>query len=77
MTGLDDVHVDLERARTVAVLLEQQVAAASAIHSPNDLGVGTDHQHTVCLECGTTFPCKTAVALGVSLLDDDTEGTAA
>lgn len=73
MTSLDETYEALERARTTAILLECQVAAATAIHAPLDLGIGTDNCRTVCTECGTAYPCLTASALGATVLDDDLE----
>jgi len=49
-----------DRARDVAVALEQQVAAVQDLHQP--VGGRRDYP---CISCGYGWPCATARALGV------------
>lgn len=55
-----DLAVDRDRARDVAVSLEQQLAAVEALHAPVPLGNGDTHAVSMCRECSTVWPCPTA-----------------
>ncbi len=54
---------DRDRARDIAVALEQQNAAALALHFP--IGGPTYESRHRCVQCRLVWPCATAVALGV------------
>lgn len=59
-----------DRARRVAVALEQQVAAAAALHVPSSHGTGEPHAVDLCPTCVVPAPCPTSVALGTDPLED-------
>lgn len=58
------ILAERDRAREIAVVLEQQTAAALALHDPLLLGTGEDHATGFCPTCHVVAPCPTAVALG-------------
>ena len=64
LTDWEHIEAPEDLPRSVAVGLEQQVAAAATLHTPE---VGS----LLCPTCIAPFPCPTAKALGVTLLDDD------
>ena len=84
-TGADpmecaEVTAERDRARDLAVALEQQLAQVQSLHVSWSLGDGEPHAVAMCAECSTVWPCPTARVF----IDDDlpvdlteTEGTSA
>lgn len=57
--GIRRLQGQRDRAREVAVLLEQQVAAVAALHARVHLG-----EMVFCCICSEHWPCRTAAAVG-------------
>lgn len=56
-----DLREQRDRARAIAVELEQQIATVALVHQKY-----TDGEGDFCIECSAIgWPCRTAAALGV------------
>lgn len=67
--AIEEDDSPVEQARAIAVELENQIAAAIALHTPNpEQAAFWESSLPLCPTCMSPAPCPTAIALGAEVL---------